>query len=148
MSTIHKVIISSNDRISGTASNFVAPIRITQLENLPKVKSVQLEWTSIIVSTAPLDVFVSSDSLSIPQSWQSNRTNDINVLGVIPYQDTTIVGNLSTFVYFAQPASNLPVPVSNAEGIIKSGMINIRLVDRLGDEYAVNQEYSLALLFS
>ena len=143
--TEHKIILSSNNRISGTPSNFTIPVAITQLDNLPKITTVRLEWTSIITSTSVVDMYIATDSFSIPQTYQSNRTNDINVLGVIPWQLT----NGTSMVYFATPQHNLRLPVINPESALKSGSINIKIVDRLGNEITtMNQEYSLALFFS
>ena len=140
----HKVVIRSEDRISGTKYNFQVPITISQLENLPKITEVKLEWTSMIVGTSFTDYYIATDSLSSPQSFFSAKKGDTNILGVIPPQASDLI-----FYHFATPESNSPLHITNGESVLKSGYLNIRIVDRNNvDISTFNQEFTLSLIFS
>ena len=143
--TVHKIIVRSEDAIQGSPSNFLVPISISNLENLPKVTQVKLEWTSIITSPNYVNFYIASDSIATPQTYNSTNKLENRVLGVVPFQT-----NDSTLYYhYASPQSNQPVPLTNASGIIKSGMLNIRVVGRDGvDIPSFAQNFSLSLIFS
>lgn len=146
MSSQHKVLVNSANRISGTQYDFTVNISIANLLEVEKLKFVKIESSSIINSTTtPASLCIATNSLSFPYSYDTNLTNENVVIGNIPYKEH----DASFYYHFASAQDNFPIYSSNIPSVLKSNTLNFRLVNRSGVLMTtMAQDFSFTLVFT
>lgn len=145
MTQQHKILVNSATRISGTPYDFTVNIQVPNLQDVNKLKTVKLESTSIVSGTLPANLYVATTSLSFPYSYDTNRQNEMAVVGQIPYK----VQNGTAYLLYATTQDNSPIASSNIESVLKSNILNFRIVDATGALVTTfSSDITLVVVFS
>ena len=138
---IYKLKLQTQDRVSGSTNNANIPIK-SSITNTRDLIYGQLEFTSPIVLSNAMPIFISSTSINQEASYDSQNASDNQIIGIVPLSQ--VVGN--TYIYQAVAFSNDRFTVSNPS-TLQSSIIILSLVDGEGNAISNVNNYTAMINF-
>lgn len=138
---IYKLKLQTQDRVSGSSSSANIPIK-SSITNTRDLLYGQLEFTSPILLSNAMPVFISSTSINQEASYDSQTISDNQIIGIVPLSQ--VVGN--AYIYQAVSTDNGRFTVSNPSAL-QSSIINLSVVDGEGAPIGNVGDYTAMFTF-
>ncbi len=145
MPNTHRIVINTQNRISGSDAAPVVPIHISQLFDYSLLKHIKLESSGIIISnTAPVSVDIALAGLNQAYSYNSCTNLENTVVGRIPPK----LNNGSTFYSQALPNDNQDVYIEGLQGLLTAGSMQLQFLRNDGTPYAMVGNLAMTFVVS
>ena len=145
MPNTHRIVINTQNRISGTDANPIVPIHISQMFDYALVKHIKLESSGIIISnTAPVSVDIAIQGINQVYSYNTCTNSENTVIGRIPPK----FNNTTTFYSQALSQDNESVYVEGLQGLLTAGQMNIQFLRNDGTAYNMTGNVALTFVVS
>lgn len=145
MPNTHRIVINTQNRISGGDAAPVVPIHISQMFDYSLVKHIKLESSGIIISnTAPVSVDIALMGISQPYSFNSCTNAENTVIGRIPPK----FNNGSLFYSQALSPDNQEIYCEGLQGLLTAGQMQLQFLRNDGTPYAMTGNIAMTFVVS
>lgn len=141
MRRVHKVVVRSQDRESGTRSNFWVRINPPNARPLGPNATVRVETSSpfSVTGNTYFDMSIYSDSFVQPGSYSTQNAYQNSSLGRAEAISGTVLWQIVT--------PGMPCPITSADAL-QNRLLHFQLFDeRTNQEVAITHDWAFTLVF-